>query len=136
LKNGEGFTMPKTLAVRLAAALAMTAALGAGWFGTNTAHADASVTVAGFAFSPSAVTIGVGEGVTWTNNDDVPHSVAFSGGPTGPIMNQGESYSRTFDAAGTYSYLCGVHPSMSGSVTVAAAQAPTATSTPTTVPPT
>ena len=129
--------MRTSTAVRLAAVVAVAIAIGASWRESGVAHADGSVTVAGFAFAPSSVSINVGETVTWTNNDGAPHSVAFSGGPTGTTMGQGQSYSRTFDAPGTFSYICGIHgASMSGSVTVAGAQAPTATSTPTAGPPT
>ncbi|NMH99376.1 cupredoxin domain-containing protein [Pseudonocardia acidicola] len=79
--------------------------------------ADAAVTIANYAFSPAALTVPVGTTVTWTNTDSVPHDV--SGGPLhSPILNQGQSWSYTFSTAGTYSYICSIHPYMNGSVTV------------------
>jgi plastocyanin len=123
--------MRHSTSVRLAAWLAVTIGIGSAWSAVHRADAaDANVQIAGFAFAPASVTVNVGESVTWTHNDGgVPHSVAFSGGPVSPNLTQGGTYVRTFDSAGTFSYQCGIHPAMTGSVTVAAAQQPTATAT-------
>jgi plastocyanin len=76
-----------------------------------------TVTIAGFAFAPAAVTVPVGSTVTWTNNDSAPHDV--TGGPLhSPTLNRGQSWSYTFAAAGSYSYICSIHPNMTGTVTV------------------
>ncbi len=75
-----------------------------------------------YAYSPSAITVTVGDAVTWTNNGSVPegHTVTGDGLDSG-TLRQGESYSHTFTATGTFSYLCTLHPFMTGSVTVEAA---------------
>lgn len=79
--------------------------------------AAGTVTIANFAFSPAAVTVPAGTTLTWTNNDSAPHDI--SGGPLhSPTLSQGQTWSYTFSTAGTYSYICSIHPYMTGSVTV------------------
>lgn len=72
-------------------------------------------------FAPAAVTIKVGDTVTWTFSDQVPHAVQGIGDAAmsinSPIRNQGE-WSHTFTIAGDYRYLCPVYPEMRGTVTV------------------
>lgn len=73
----------------------------------------------GMAFGPQTVTIKVGDTVTWTNKDGVRHNATavdkswktdtFSKGGTGSV---------TFNTAGTFPYICTVHPSMTGTVIV------------------
>jgi plastocyanin len=84
--------------------------------------AEESVTIEGFAFDPAGLTLTVGDSVTWTNNDGVPHTASADGGgfDTGNIV-AGATASVTFDAAGTFAYHCNVHPDMRGTITVQAA---------------
>ncbi|MFC9892351.1 cupredoxin family copper-binding protein [Nocardia sp. NPDC127579] len=90
---------------------------------TTTAAPRSTVTidVDDMKFSPDTVTVRVGDTVTWKFDDKVPHSVQGIGdkamGINSPIFDQGE-WSYTFTAAGTYRYLCSLHPEMRGSVTV------------------
>ena len=98
--------------------------------------ADSAVTIANFAFSPATVTIQVGDSVTWTNEDSTPHTATAEGGSfdTGQLAN-GDSESVTFDTAGTFAYVCSIHPQMTGSVVVeAAAATPEPTDAPTAAP--
>jgi LPXTG-motif cell wall-anchored protein len=87
-----------------------------------TAAASTSVTIRDFAFSPKSITIDVGDTVTWTNQDDVEHSATAEDGSfdTGTFGN-GQSRSHTFDAAGTFQYICTPHPFMKGTINVNAA---------------
>jgi hypothetical protein len=64
----------------------------------------------------------VGDTITWSNQDIAPHTATASDGSfdTGTI-NPGKSGSHTFTKAGTFAYICSIHPSMKGTVTVAAA---------------
>jgi amicyanin len=74
-----------------------------------------------YAYSPSSLTIRVGDTVTWTNHDQAPHNVVTTSGPASlqsPLLAQGESWSFTFTVAGTYSYYCSVHPDMRAQVVV------------------
>jgi len=87
---------------------------------TASPAATSSVTISNFTFSPAAITVKVGTSVTWTNQDSAGHTVVgdSEGGPSSSLLNQGQSYSFTFNTVGTFPYHCGVHPSMVGSVTV------------------
>jgi amicyanin len=87
------------------------------------AAASGSVTIADFTFSPSSISVDVGDTVTWNNNGPTPHSATANDGSfdTG-ILRKGQSGSHTFDQAGTYSYVCTPHPFMKGTVVVQAAQ--------------
>ena len=104
---------------------------------STAAGANASVEIAGFAFSPSSVTVIAGETVTWTNRDSAQHSAAFAnGGPRTRALSKDQSASLQFTTAGTFSYVCGIHgASMSGTVIViAAATTPVPTPRPTVAP--
>lgn len=72
-------------------------------------------------FSPSSVTIAATEAVTWTNGSGTAHNVTFNqvtGAPANvPNFTTG-SASRTFPTAGTFPYLCTIHPGMAGQVIV------------------
>lgn len=87
---------------------------------SHDAEATNSVTIQDFAFSPKSITVKAGTTVTWTNQDSVKHNVVSDsdGGPDGPLLSKGETYSYTFAKAGTYDYHCQPHPYMKGTVTV------------------
>lgn len=70
-------------------------------------------------FQPSATTVPVGTIVTWTWVGQDVHNVSFTGGgPTSGDQSTGDTYQRTFSAAGTFNYSCTRHAGMNGSVTV------------------
>ncbi|HEY4561887.1 MAG TPA: cupredoxin family copper-binding protein, partial [Thermoanaerobaculia bacterium] len=81
--------------------------------------ASASVTMGDFFFSPASVTVAVGDTVTWHNTGQAPHTATANDGSfdTGTI-NAGGSGSHTFSSAGTFSYICTIHPNMKGTVRV------------------
>jgi plastocyanin len=86
-----------------------------------TKTATNSVAIEGFAFSPANITVKKGTAVTWTNKDSVAHTVTESDALLGPNSNDidnGKSYSFTYTQAGTFTYHCAIHPSMTGTVTV------------------
>lgn len=87
----------------------------------TSAH-ETAVTIQDFAFSPSQINVGAGDMVTWTNKDSVPHTVTGDNFSSG-TLNSGESYSYTFNDAGTFDYKCSFHPQMTGTITVGAAAA-------------
>jgi plastocyanin len=77
------------------------------------------VAISGFAFDPPSLTVKVGTTVKWTNQDSAPHTVASDGGDwESGQLSQGNSFTRTFDQAGTFAYHCSVHPAMKGTVVV------------------
>ena len=82
----------------------------------------ADVTVAGFAFGPNAIKVGAGQAVTWTNNDDTPHQITLTGGSSqrSDVMLKGQRATLQFHAAGNIAYICGLHPTMKGTIEVVA----------------
>jgi plastocyanin len=82
-----------------------------------TSGAQVEVTIEGFAFHPATITIAPGTTVTWINQDSVAHTVALAGTES-PRLDKGDSWSYTFDIAGTFDYICGIHPSMKGRIIV------------------
>lgn len=86
------------------------------------AAAAGSVAIKDFSFGPSSVTVNVGDTVTWVNNGRTDHTATASNGSfdTG-TLKKGQSGSHTFNTAGTFGYVCTIHPFMKGTVVVAAA---------------
>ena len=79
---------------------------------------EVTIDIKDFAFGPEQVHVAVGATITWTNSDDQAHTATASGTfDTGSIA-AGESASVTVDEAGTFDYICGFHPFMTGQVVV------------------
>ena len=91
---------------------------------TGTASAPVAgdqVSIDNFAFAPATLTVKVGGTVTWTNRDEEPHTVAANDGTFhSPGMGTGATFSHTFPTAGTFDYVCSIHPMMHGTVVVTA----------------
>ena len=79
-----------------------------------------SVSISDQKYNPADVTVSAGSDVTWTNEDEAPHTVTFSDKAvkSSEQLAKGDDFSTTFDAAGSYDYVCAVHPEMKGKVTV------------------
>ncbi len=77
-------------------------------------------------FKLENLTVSVGDVVTWTNQDNAPHTVTHGTSPDADSnpdfqsgnFTKGQSFFHTFTTAGTFAYFCEVHPNMTGSVTV------------------
>lgn len=76
------------------------------------------VAIANFAFNPKTITIPAGTSISWTNGDTTTHTVTFDKGPDCGNVATGTSTTITFATAGTYTYHCKIHSSMTASVTV------------------
>jgi plastocyanin len=113
--------------LRAAAVLALLA-VGMLPYGHEASAATFQVAMKGYAFAPASLSVPAGSTVTWTNYDTAPHDVKTTSGPLAihsPMLNKGESWSFTFTTAGSYGYVCTVHPDMTAGITVrAAAPAP------------
>lgn len=88
--------------------------------GAGGASDAVEVTIKDFAYDPDPVTIPVGGSITWTNEDNVPHTstaqdkeILQSG-----ALNQGDTYTQAFDTAGSYEYFCEFHANMKGTIIV------------------
>ncbi len=88
----------------------------------GTAHAaQLEVKIDNFTFGPQKLTAKVGDTVTWTNEDDIPHTVVSTGHFRSKALDTADKYSFTFTAPGTFEYFCGLHPHMQGTIVVEAA---------------
>src|SRR5215212_11003528 len=89
--------------------------------GPSAAHQSdtVEVQVVDFSFEPGTVTVPVGTTVTWTNTGSHSHTVtADDGSFDSGRLDPGEQFPHTFDQPGTFTYHCGFHPEMQGSVVV------------------
>ena len=85
------------------------------------AHAradDIEVHIDNFVFQPAELKIKVGTTVTWTNRDDIPHTVVSAGKFRSKTLDTDDKFSFTFTSAGDYKYFCSLHPHMTGMIKV------------------
>lgn len=102
--------------------------LASGGFGVATAAEPAataaasqasSVAIHNFMFAPMSLEVPIGTTVSWTNFDPEPHTIrsvddTFRSG----ALDQNETFSFRFDKAGTYRYVCSIHPQMVATIVV------------------
>jgi plastocyanin len=80
---------------------------------------DDTVAIAGFAFDPADLTVDRGTEITWTNEDQAPHTVSAEDGSfDSGTLEPGQTFSTTVDGAGRVTYMCQIHPEMRGTITV------------------
>ena len=80
---------------------------------------SAEVKIDNFSFAPGTLTVAVGTTVTWTNRDDIPHTVVSTDGVfKSKVRDTDETFSYTFTKTGDYPYFCSIHPKMTGTVVV------------------
>jgi plastocyanin len=78
-----------------------------------------TVNIQNMAFNPSTLNVKVGTTVTWINKDSTAHDVVSDTGLfNSGNLNNGQSYTYTFNQAGSFPYHCGIHPSMTGTIVV------------------
>jgi plastocyanin len=131
--------MTRTLRTTAIAAIALTLSLGATACGgdddpdsaktggeapaAQSQPATGSVDIKTFMFQPDPVRVKAGTEVTWTNQDDILHTVTSGkrGKTTDEFdkkVNLNDEFSHTFDKPGTYPYVCTIHMGMDGTVVV------------------
>jgi plastocyanin len=123
--------MRRTLVVVTLLVVVGTLAAGCGGGGSSSSGGGSTTTAAGaqggggnavtidnLAFSPATLNVKTGQQVTWTNKQDIAHTVTADGGAFNHPMPSGATFSFTFTKAGTFAYHCTVHPSMHGTVVV------------------
>ena len=89
---------------------------------TTTPSGGESVRIVNFQFTPPSLNVKPGAKVTWTNDDTTVHSIKDTSPLATPVsqdLGKGATFSITYGQPGTYSYICGIHQYMTGSVTVA-----------------
>jgi len=112
----------KMLTFQAAAVAASALLMGTAATMTKAAPAlPAAVQIGNFTFSQQALTVKPGTTVTWTNGDDIPHTVvARDGSFKSKVLDTGDRFSFTFAKAGQFGYYCSIHPHMTGTVIVKA----------------
>jgi plastocyanin len=81
----------------------------------------AAVRIDNFTFKDPVVTVKPGTTVTWTNGDDIPHTVvAKDGSFKSKVLDTGDRFSFTFAKVGQFGYFCSLHPHMTGTIIVKA----------------
>jgi plastocyanin len=87
--------------------------------GTDHIAAKADITIDNFTFSPAIVTVKAGTRITWTNHDDIPHTVFNDYGQfRSRVLDTDDTFSFTPQRPGTYTYFCTIHPKMTAKIVV------------------
>ena len=108
-----GFAMPMMIAMLLLAGSPSVTA------NDQPSSPNVEVKIDNFSFGPETLKVSVGTTVTWTNRDDIPHTVVSTDGVfKSKVRDTDEQFSYTFTKPGTYPYYCSVHPKMTGTVVV------------------
>jgi plastocyanin len=82
---------------------------------------QAAVRIENFTFKNPVVMVKPGATVTWTNGDDIPHTVVSKDGVfKSKVLDSGDRFSFTFAKAGQFGYFCSIHPHMTGTIVVKA----------------
>jgi plastocyanin len=96
--------------------------------GKNVSIVPGASTLADKAFSPNPINVKVGGNVTWTNKDNVAHTVTSGTGPSDPhkgkefdsglstLLAPGKTFSQIFKTGGEIPYFCQIHPTMVGKI--------------------
>ena len=83
-----------------------------------------TITIADFAYDPPCFTASASQGISIVNQDDVDHTFTMTGTQIDVPVAAGETFNGEPIAGavepGTYDFLCTIHPSMTGQVTVVA----------------
>src|SRR5579863_8553247 len=80
----------------------------AAWSGDS-----ARLSIDNFKFGPEKLAVARGTLVTWTNQDDIPHSIVLAAlGVRSKVLDTDKTFTYQFDRAGTFGYICGLHPFM------------------------
>jgi plastocyanin len=103
-------------------AVAAAALVAAGCAGSGESSEPVATTevemVKSYRFDPKVIAIEAGDTVTWTNDDNFTHTIQLDGQEDHEV-DRGESFSTTFDTAGTYHHVCTLHSKdMDGEVIV------------------
>jgi plastocyanin len=80
--------------------------------------ASHTIVIDGTAFTPAHTTVQRGDRVTWINKDPFPHTATAKGTFDSGSIDDGKSWTWVADKAGTYDYVCTLHPTMKARLVV------------------
>jgi len=100
--------------------------------GTRVLIIPGAATLGDKGFSPNPINVKVRDTVTWTNIDDMEHTVTSGNGPSDrnkgeqfdsglsglTVLTAGKTFSHQFAKAGEFPYFCQIHPTLVGKVVV------------------
>ncbi len=116
--------MRKSVSVAVPVAVLMIGIAGLGATRKNLAALrqkpeTAEVKIDNFSFGPATLTVPAGTTVTWTNRDDIPHTVVSTERVFQlKVLDTDDQFSFKLGKAGTYPYFCSIHPKMTGKIIV------------------
>lgn len=114
--------MTKKMMVTIASSMLAGMAVAALAVAARAQVPDSAVTIDNFTFGPQLIKVKAGDTVTWTNHDDIPHTVrSATSAFKSSALDTDDKFSFTFAAPGKYDYFCSLHPTMTGSIVVEAA---------------
>jgi plastocyanin len=88
-------------------------------FAADSTTPAVEVNIDNFSFSPATIKVKAGTTVTWTNRDDIPHTVVANDKSfKSKVLDTGEKFSFTATKPGSYPYFCSLHPKMTGTLVV------------------
>lgn len=129
-QNGSGYSGIAVLATTSGGGVEVSVYLGYGLSGdrgaatpvaATSAPAEATVSILDYSFDAATVEFPVGTTVTWANDGGVIHTTTSTDGLwDSGILSSGETFSHTFTEAGTFTYICALHPVMIGTIVVTA----------------
>src|SRR5262249_47745506 len=123
-EKGNNIMRSMSTRVFLAGLVLGIAGLGVVAAGTVTARAQPKpaameVKIDNFTFGPAELTVTTGTTITWTNRDDIPHTVVSTDKVfKSKVLDTDDQFSFTFGTPGTFPYFCSIHPKMTGTVVV------------------
>jgi plastocyanin len=120
---GSAFARQTLNMARAGAALALISCaaffMPAHFAGAAPAATTADINIAKFAYGPKEITIAPGTKITWTNHDETPHTVTSNDKSfTSKGLDTDDKFEHTFTTEGDFSYICTLHPFMTGVVHV------------------
>ena len=85
----------------------------------HNAVSAAEVQIDNFSFTPEALTVKAGTTITWTNRDDIPHTVVSSDQEfKSKALDTDDKFTASLTKPGSYTYFCSIHPKMTGKIVV------------------
>jgi amicyanin len=106
------------LVIVLSSSASTTSSAGTPTGASKPAAGVTRVAIQNYKYEPPALTVHVGATVAWTNEDTVPHSATVAGGFDTGLFEKGQTRTISFARAGTFHYICTIHPFMHGTVVV------------------
>ena len=90
------------------------------WVAVPASADEAAIKIGNFNFGPQELKVKTGTTVTWTNEDDIPHTVISLNNFRSKALDSEDKFSFTFTTPGIYKYFCSLHPHMTGTIVVEA----------------